>query len=41
MTDADLARTADLLDPGSPSYILDEPGYFVMHPTVLATGRRP
>jgi hypothetical protein len=30
-----------LLTPGNPQYVVDKPGYFVMHPTVLATGRRP
>lgn len=30
-----------LLTPGGPGYVMDKPGYFVMHPTILATGRRP
>lgn len=31
-----------LLTPGSPDYVLDQPGYFVALPTLLATGsRRP
>jgi hypothetical protein len=29
-----------LLTPGNPHYVMDEPGIFVMHPTILATGRK-
>lgn len=41
MSAADLTRAADLLDPGSKAYVLDEPGYYVMHSAILATGCRP
>lgn len=40
MTESDLADLHALTTPGSPRYVLDEPGYYVLHPTVLATGRR-
>jgi hypothetical protein len=41
LTPAELSEVERLLTPGSPRYVVDRPGYFVMHPTVLATGRRP
>lgn len=37
---ADRARIEALLTPGSDHYVLDEPGYHVVYPAVLATGRR-
>jgi hypothetical protein len=37
---AELSEVERLLTSGSPQYIVDEPGFFVMHPTILATGRR-
>jgi hypothetical protein len=40
MSPADLEEATELLTPGSPRYVLDEPGYYVMHPTILATGIR-
>ena len=27
--------------PGQPSYVVDEPGFYVMHPALVITGRRP
>ncbi|MEU1898644.1 class I SAM-dependent methyltransferase [Nocardiopsis dassonvillei] len=30
-----------LLTPGHPDYVLDAPGYYMVHPTMLALGRRP
>lgn len=41
LSPADLDELRHLLTPSDPRYVLDEPGYFVMHPTILATGRRP
>lgn len=41
LSTADVAELQRLLTPGDPHYVLDEPGYFVVHPTTLATGRRP
>ncbi|MCT2587194.1 hypothetical protein [Actinophytocola gossypii] len=40
MSDADIAEAIELLTPGSPRYVLDDPGYYLVHPTILATGRR-
>jgi hypothetical protein len=40
LTAAELSEVERLLTPGNPQYIVDEPGFFVMHPTILATGRR-
>ena len=34
-----LARAAGALGPGH--LVVDEPGFFVVHPTLLATGRTP
>lgn len=39
MTVADIDELHALTRPG-PRYVLDDPGYHVLHPTVLATGRR-
>lgn len=36
----ELEDVLQLLTPGHPRYVADEPGYYVIHPTVLATGRR-
>ncbi|MDE1675150.1 hypothetical protein [Nocardia gipuzkoensis] len=38
---ADVASIEALLTPGSDRYILDDPGYHLIHPAILATGRRP
>lgn len=38
---AELDKVRRLLTPGDPRCVIDEPGYFVMLPTILATGRRP
>lgn len=40
MSDADIADAMELLTPGSSRYVLDDPGYYLVHPTILATGRR-
>jgi SAM-dependent methyltransferase len=40
MSDADIATATELLTPGGPRYVLDDPGYYLVHPTILATGRR-
>ncbi|WP_233160306.1 hypothetical protein [Pseudonocardia sp. MH-G8] len=40
MTETDVAELHALTTPGSPRYLLDDPGYYVLHPTILATGRR-
>jgi SAM-dependent methyltransferase len=40
MSEEDIARTEELLTPGSPDYLLDEPGYYAVHPALLVTGRR-
>lgn len=40
MTDEEIAYLRRLLTPGDPAYVLDEPGHFVVHPTLLVTGRR-
>lgn len=40
-TPAELSEVEQLLTPGNPCYIVDEPGFFIVHPTILATGRRP
>lgn len=37
----DLDVVTQLLTPGSDRYVVHEPGFFVVHPTILATGRRP
>lgn len=41
MAPADIDDLMELTSPGSPRYVVHEPGYFVVHPTLLATGRRP
>jgi SAM-dependent methyltransferase len=41
LTEDDLARIEALLAPGQPSYVVDEPGFYVMHPALVITGRRP
>ncbi len=40
MTEDDVTDLHALTTPGSPRYVLDDPGYYVLHPTILATGRR-
>ncbi|OKK02977.1 SAM-dependent methyltransferase [Streptomyces sp. CB02400] len=40
MTKEDIARAEALLTPGRPEYVVDEPGYYLIHPTLLVTGRR-
>ncbi|MFD4985473.1 class I SAM-dependent methyltransferase [Streptomyces sp. NPDC058374] len=40
MTGEDLARAEVLLTPGNPEYVVDEPGYYLVHPALLVTGRR-
>jgi len=40
LTDDDRTDVRELLTPGSDRYILDEPGFHVVHPTILASGRR-
>lgn len=40
MSDVDVEAAMELLTPGSSRYVLDDPGYYVVHPTILATGRR-
>lgn len=40
LSPADIAEARDLLTPGGPNYLLDDPGYYMVHPTLLATGRR-
>ncbi|MHA6628684.1 methyltransferase domain-containing protein [Pseudonocardia sichuanensis] len=40
MTENDLSDLHALTTPGGPRYVLDDPGYYILHPTVLATGRR-
>jgi hypothetical protein len=38
-----LRAGSSVLDAGTGAghYVMDEPGFFVMHPTILATGARP
>ena len=36
---AELDQVHELLTPGSAGYVLDEPGHYAVHPTILATGR--
>ena len=38
---AEVDEIQRLTTPGHPDYILDEPGYYYVLPTTLATGRRP
>ncbi|WP_186781630.1 MULTISPECIES: cyclopropane-fatty-acyl-phospholipid synthase family protein [unclassified Streptomyces] len=40
MTRKDLARAEALLTPGNPEYVVDEPGYYLVHPALLVTGLR-
>ncbi|QUX27686.1 class I SAM-dependent methyltransferase [Nocardiopsis akebiae] len=37
----EVAGVERLLTPGHPDYVLDAPGYYMVHPTMLALGRRP
>jgi hypothetical protein len=34
------AGVAVRLTPGGPRYVVDEPGYYVVHPALVAAGRR-
>lgn len=38
---AEVDELQRLLTPGDPNYVMDEPGYFAMFPTILVTGRKP
>ncbi|TDC25825.1 class I SAM-dependent methyltransferase [Streptomyces sp. 8K308] len=40
MSDDDIARAEALLTPGGRDHILDEPGYYLVHPALLVIGRR-
>lgn len=40
LTQHELDHALHILSPGHPRYVMDEPGYFVLHPTILATGTR-
>lgn len=40
MTEADVTELHGLTTLGCRRYVLDDPGYYVLHPSVLATGRR-
>lgn len=40
LSDAELDDVRTLLTPGSGRYIMDEPGFHIIHPAVLVTGRR-
>ncbi|MDQ3761421.1 MAG: class I SAM-dependent methyltransferase [Actinomycetota bacterium] len=37
----DVDKVQRLLTPGDPHYVLDEPGYFIVLPATLSTGKRP
>ncbi|GAA1455089.1 class I SAM-dependent methyltransferase [Nocardiopsis tropica] len=37
----EVAEAERLLTPGHPDYIVDTAGYYMVHPTLLAVGRRP
>lgn len=39
MSGADISELRGLITTGEPHYLLDDPGYHVLQPTVLATGR--
>lgn len=39
MSGDDVEELHALTSPGDPRYVLDEPGWFALHPTVLVTGR--
>ncbi|WP_213450107.1 SAM-dependent methyltransferase [Rhizomonospora bruguierae] len=41
LTAAELSEVKQLLTPGNPRYVVDQPGFFIMHPTILATGHPP
>ncbi len=41
MSDADVARAEDLLDPAGADWVGNDPDAFVVHPTLLWTGRAP
>lgn len=41
LSTAEVDEIHQLITPGDPHYILDEPGYFYVLPATLATGRRP
>jgi SAM-dependent methyltransferase len=41
LSTAEIDEIQRLTTPGHPDYILDEPGYFYVLPSTLATGRRP
>jgi SAM-dependent methyltransferase len=40
MAESDVTELHALTTPGSPRYVLDDPGYYILHPTILAAGRR-
>lgn len=40
LTDTDLADLTALTTPGGPRYVVDEPGYHVVQPATLTSGRR-
>ncbi|MEZ4705693.1 MAG: hypothetical protein R3A44_00725 [Caldilineaceae bacterium] len=39
MNDAERTRFQELATPGSPDYLLDQPDYYCLQTSVLATGR--
>jgi hypothetical protein len=41
MSVADMEKASELLTPDSSRYVLNEPGFSVVHPMILVTGRRP
>lgn len=41
LSTAEVDELQRLMDPGDPQYVLDEPGYFLVQPSTLGTGRRP
>lgn len=41
LSEEEVDKFQRLLTPGDPLYVLDDPGYFIAFPTILATGRRP
>lgn len=41
LSTAEVDEIQRLLTPGDPYYVLDEPGYYLILPVTLATGRRP
>lgn len=40
MIDADIDELRSLITPGGPRYVLEDPAYYVLQPTILAVGRR-